>query len=239
MSLKGAFAKVQNAGEQFYLKLAQLFEENPLIRESWAAMAQDMELQAAGLEGLPSRFWSTLKSDEEATLAAIRECPSPQTLDIKEDKSLHHCFICSLDIEEPLILRAYVPVIRLLRTEWSGHALDFYILVKSHLTRILRIIQPFSIDPVLHQRVQELQQRFEFEVQRPALVKAVPKQRDVRKKVGKISRAAAGAKSRKGKPAVRAPKRALPLAKRVQQIAKRSKPLVRKIEMTRRRARAQ
>jgi hypothetical protein len=238
MSLKSAFAKVQKAGGQFYLKLAQLFEENPLIRETWVAMARDMELQAASLEGLPSRFWSMLKSDEEALLGAIRECPSPQAIEIKEDRSLHHCYIRSLDIEEPLILRAYVPVIRLLRTEWSDRALDFYIMVKSHMARISRIIQPFSIDPVLLQRVQNLQQRFEFEVQRPAIADVVPKQRGVRKKTSATSKVIAVAKSRKGRVAARTAKRALPLAKRVQQIVKRGKPLVHKPEITRRRARA-
>lgn len=238
MSLKGAFAKVQKSGGEFYLKLAQLFEENPLIREAWAAMAHDMELQAASLEGLPWRFWSMLRSDEEATLAAIHECPSPKAIEIKEDRSLHHCFVCSLDIEEPLILRAYVPIIRLLRTEWSDRALDFYIMVKSHMARILRIIQPFSIDPVLLQRVQNLQQRFEFEVQSPVVMEVAPMQKAARKKPRAASKAKTGAPSRKGKAAARSAKRALLLAKRAQQIAKRGKPMVRKLEIAPRRARA-
>ncbi len=167
MSLKGAFAKVQLTGGNYYLKLAQFFEENPLIRETWAAMAQDVEIQAASLEGLQPRFWKMLKSEEESLLATIRQEIPIKAIDKIEDRSLHSGFIHCLDFEEPLILRAYVPLIRLLRTEWSNRALDFYITVKSHVARISRMIQPFSIDPALIQRAQNLQQRFEFEVQSP------------------------------------------------------------------------
>jgi hypothetical protein len=91
---------------------------------------------------------------------------------------------------------------------------------------------------MLLQRVQNLQQRFELEVQSPAIVEVIPKQRDARKKSGKALKLIAGVKSRKGKAAIRTAKHAIPLAKRAQQIAKRGKPMVRKLEITRRRARA-
>lgn len=236
MSLKSAFAKVQKSGEQLYLKLAQFFEENPLIREIWTAMAQDMAQQTASLDRLPSHFWKLLKSDEEAPRNAIRECLSFQVIDENEDRSLHRCFVRSLDIEEPLVLNAYVPLIRLLRTEPSNHALDLYIILKSHVTRISRMIQPFSVDPTLLQRVQNLQQRFEFEVQAPAVARALPPKMAVTRKKSQSTPAIAARKTRKARVAARSASRALPLTKRVQRIAKRAKPLVRELEIARGRA---
>jgi hypothetical protein len=237
MSLKGAFAKVQNAGAQFYLKLAQFFEENPLIRESWVAMAQDMEQQAASLEELPSRFWIAFKKDEEALINAVRKCNALEVIDKNDDRSLHSCYVRALNLEEPLIINAYVPLIRLLRTEWSDHALDFYVMVKSHVARISRIIQPFSVDPILLQRVQNLQQRFEFEVQAPAIPVILPGKKEARKKKGHARRRSVAHKPRKVIAASRTAKRALSLSKRVQRMAKRAKPLVGKLDIARRRAR--
>ncbi len=237
MSLKGAFAKVQHAGGQFYLKVAQFFEENLLIRDAWTSMSQDMEQQAASLEGLHPRFWKVLKSEEEALLNAVRGCPQGQPTDNKEERSLHSCFVRSLDFEEPLILRAYVPLIRLLRNEPSNRALDFYIIVKSHVTRISRIIQSFSVDPALLQRAQKLQQQFEFEVQSPAVPELPAHNERSRQRKDLPSHEFAARKSLRAKASARRTKRALPLSERVQRIAKRAKPMVRKMEIARRRAR--
>ena len=238
MSLKGAFAKVQHAGGQFYLKLSQSFEENPLIRETWAAMAQDLEIQAASLEGLQPRFWKMLKSEEQTLLGAVREGIPIQALERNEDKSLHGCFARCLEFEEPLILRAYVPLIRLLRTEWSDRALDFYIIVKSHVARISRMIQPFSGDPAFLQRAQNLQQQFEFDVQAPpARVIVAPPKQIQHKKKRHIASAAADKKSHKIRTETRSAARTHPLSERVQRLAKHGKTLVRKIELPRRRAR--
>lgn len=237
MSLKGAFAKVQNAGAQFYLKLAQFFEENPLIRESWLAMSQDMEQQADSLVELPSRFWITFKKDEEALLDAVQKCHTLEVLDKKDDRSLHSCYVRTLNLEEPLILNAYVPLIRLLRIEWSDHALDFYVMVKSHVARISRLIQPFSVDSALLQRVQNLQQRFELEVQKPAIPIVLPGKKVARKRKGHARRQAVARKPQKVIAATRTAKRALSLRKRVQHLSKRAKPLVGKLEIARRRAR--
>jgi hypothetical protein len=233
MSLKNAFAKVQKAGAQLYLKLAERFEDNPLIRESWGAMAQDMEQQTASLKALPTRFWVAFKKDEESLVNAIRNCFALEVIDKKDDRSLHACFVRTLNLEEPLVLNAYVPLIRLLRTEWSGHALDFYVMVKSHVTRTSRIIQPFSVDPVLLQRVQSLQQRFEFEVQAPAIPIILPARKKARKKKAQAARNAAAHKPRRAIAATRT----LSLRKRVQRMAKRSKPMVAKLDIARRRAR--
>jgi hypothetical protein len=237
MSLKGAFAKVQKAGAQFYLKLAEFFEENPLIRDSWVAMAQDMEQQAASLEELPRRFWSGFKKDEEALQIAVRNCLSLEAIDKKADRSLHACYIRTLNLAEPLILSAYVPLIRLLRTECFDHGLDFYVMVKSHVTRITRIIQPFSVDPLLLQRVQGLALRFELEVQAPVIPAALPKKKLSQKKKAHALRRAAARRLRKMIAAARAAKRPLPLRKRVPALTKRAKPLVAKLDIARRRAR--
>lgn len=237
MSLKGAFAKIQNSGGQFYLKLAQFFNENPLIRDTWVAMAQDLELQAKSLDSLRPRFWKTLKSEEEALLGVLKERSTLQSADNKDDRSLHGCFARCLDFEEPLILRSYVALIRLLRIESSDHALDFYILVKSHIARISRMIQPFSIDPALLQRAQNLQQQFEFEVQRPPARQAVAQKVSSQKKKMQASRTSAARKPHKARVAARSAERTHPLSERVQRMAKRSKPLVRKLEISRRRAR--
>jgi hypothetical protein len=200
-------------------------------------MAQDMEQQAASLEELPTRFWIAFKKDEESLLNAIHQCRAMEVIDNKEDKSLHTCFVRTLNLEEPLIVSAYVPLIRLLRTQWSGHALDFYVRVKSHVTRISRIIQPFSIDPALIQRVQALQQRFEFEVQAPAIPVVVPGRKEAQTKRGRAPRHAAARKSRKAIASARTAKRTLSLRKRVQHLAKRAKPLVTKLDLARQRAR--
>jgi len=233
MSLKSVLAKVQKAGAQFYLKLAEAFVENQLIRDAWVAMSQDMELQAASLEALPTRFWVAFKKDEESLVTAVRNCIALEAIDKKDDRSLHACFVRTLNLEEPLILNAYVPLIRLLRTEWSDHALDFYVMVKSHVTRTSRIIQPFSVDPVLLQRVQSLQQGFEFEVQAPAIPVVLPARKKARKKKAPVARHAAAQRPRKAITATRS----LSLRKRVQGLAKRSKPIVRELEIARRRAR--
>jgi hypothetical protein len=237
MSLKGAFARVQKAGSQFYLKLAEFFEENALIRETWVAMAQDVEQQAASLEVLPKRFWIAFKKNEEALLVAVRSCAALEAIDKKDDRSLHACFARTLNLEEPLILNTYVPLIRLLRTEWFDHGLDFYVMVKSHVARITRIIQPFSVDPILLQRVQNLQQRFELEVQAPIIPAAPPKKKLLRKQKVHASRSAAARKPRKAMAASRAAKHPLSLRKRVPALAKRAKPMVAKLDIARRRAR--
>ncbi len=237
MSLKGAFAKIQNSGGQFYLKLAQSFNENPLIRDTWAAMAQDLELQAASLNRLQPRLWKMLRTEEEALLALLKDRSILQSLGNNEDRSLHSCFTHSLDFEEPLILGAYVRLIRLLRTEMSDQAIDFYIIVKSHIARISRMIQPFSVDPTLLQRAQNLQQHFEFGVQSPPAKQAEAQKQVQHKKKRKLSRAPETRKSRNTRVESRAAKRTHPLSERVQRIAKRAKPLVRKMEIQRRRVR--
>ena len=69
-----------------------------------------------------------------------------------EGTSLPAHLSVSLDLETPLILKFYAPLIRLLRSRETADALDFYIIVKAHVTRLMRIIQSFAGDPALIKR---------------------------------------------------------------------------------------
>lgn len=240
MNIKGILAGSQRSGADFYLKLAQLFESNQIIRETWIAMAQDMQLQAASLEKLPSAFWRKLREGTEPSFEPGTAFSKPQVIDIKENISLHTCFAATLDLEEPLILRAYVPLIRHLRYDFSDQALEFYIMVKAHVARLSRLIQPFAGDPSLLQRVGNLQEQFEREVQTPAIPPVLPKSVAARKK-SIVPSSPHGAKKsaepRKPSKPSESTRRTLPLAGRVKHVPKLAKSLVRKLEIPRRRAR--
>ena len=136
-----------------------------------------------------------------------------------------------LDIEEPMILKVYAPLIRRLRAEWTERALDFYVMVKAHIARLARVVQAYSGDPALSQRCAILFHDFEKEVQEPAAIEIIPK-KSARK------RAIAARQVRKTV-ATRSPKVAV--AKRhtraLDKLAKRAKPLVKKIEIAKRRVR--
>ncbi len=240
MNLKGILAGSQRSGADFYRKLAQAFESNQVIRETWAAMAQDMDLQATSLENLAPGFWRRLKEDTEPSLDSERAFPTQQQLiDIKENISLQACFVATLNLEEPLILRAYVPLIRHLRQEFSDQALEFYIMVKAHVARLSRLIQPFAGDPGLLQRVTSLQQQFEHEVQAPAVPPVVVKPTAARKSVASLSPPGSKqpAASKKASKATARARKTLPLSKRAKNVPKLAKGLMGKLELPRRRAR--
>jgi hypothetical protein len=224
MGLHGALAKLQKRGADLYLQASQFFSENNLIRETWVEMARDMDNQAASLKTLPAGFWTRLKEDEVTLTAALELCSSEDATRHWENKGLRHCFTRTLDFEEPLILQTYVPLIRVLRTEWTNRALDFYILVKAHVTRLTRIIEPISGDPALTRRALNLMETFEREVQIPAA-----QQRNE-------GRNAAQKPHPKGKQphAHESASPLRPLSERSK--GKHAKPLVKKIELSRRRA---
>ncbi len=232
MSLLGALAKLQKRGSELYLQASQFFSENNLIRETWIEMSRDMEQQTASLKGLPGSFWSRSKLDETTLDAALELCSAPQVHKPWENEALRHCFSRTLDFEEPLILRTYVPLIRVLRTEWTDHALDFYIIVKAHVARLTRIVEPFSGDPVLTQRATHLMETFEREVQVPAMAALLHTRAQ--------AKAAAHPKvqpKEKQAHAHQASSSMRPLSGRAKTLAKRPKTLVKKIELPRRRAR--
>ena len=73
MNLRGSVARLQKFGARFYLKVAERFSENALVRDTWMSMARDLEQQKASLRVLPASFWTRFTTEEEALLEAIRE----------------------------------------------------------------------------------------------------------------------------------------------------------------------
>jgi hypothetical protein len=226
MSLRASLAKQQRKGARFFVDLAQCFHENALIRESWEAMARDLDQQADSLQSIPARFWTGLRDAERVVAAAVNSCPTPEAPPAAGDHSLLHCFDLALQFEEPLTLTVYAPLIRRLRKESRGHALDFYVMVKAHLTRMLRLIQPFAGDPRLIQRAGGIIESFEREVQAPEAVAVAP---PALKKAAQTGRKSSVRPAATGKTA---------LTGRAEKVARRSKPLVGKINLRRGRARA-
>ena len=232
MNLHGSIKELQNKIFQLYLKLADRFSENGLIRELWGAMAHDIEQQVRSLNALPQSFWNQLKKDQDLALAGAAESARNQSIENEEDQSLKGRFGSALCIEEPTILKVYAPLIRRIREDSTAPALDFYIVVKAHLARITRVTQSFSGDPAIIQRANALLQSFEREVQEPHVVVPEPAKK---KKNGKAELSA------KHKAAVKkshkAAKKARPLAKPAKMLHRRPKPLVKKVNIARRRAR--
>ena len=169
MNLHGSIKDLQNKIVQLYLKLEHRFSENGLIRELWSAMANDVSQQIRSLNALPPSFWNQLKKDQNLPLIAAAEGASHQSIENEEDLSLMGCFSRALCLEEPTILKVYVPLIRRLRENSTAPALDFYIVVKAHLARITRVTESYSGDPAVIQRANSLLQAFEKEVQEPSI----------------------------------------------------------------------
>lgn len=165
MTLLGSITKLQSQGVQLYTDVAQVFSGNSLIRETWLSMARDLEQQVDSLQSLPHSFWSQLRDEEAGLRESIQSCWTPQPVESNPDRTLRHFLVLSLDIEEPLILRVYVPLIRQLRAGWSGQELDLYIRVKAHVSRLLQVIRSYSGDPVSIQRAMSLFEAFERQVQ--------------------------------------------------------------------------
>lgn len=236
MNLQGSIAKLQSSGARLYVVLAQCFNENNLIRDMWLEMARDKEQQVGGLRSLPRSFWSEMRKRADGLLAAARSCIPLAECSKDEEHSLQKCLAKTLDFEEPIILKVYAPLIRQLRTEWTGHALDFYVIVKAHVARILRVVQSFSGDPVLIQRAATVLRDFEREVQAPE-VPAFPvilkaSNKTVSKKIRQRAHKVAAHRTH-----VKTAARSLPLGKRTKGLAAHPKPLVKSIQLRRRRAR--
>jgi hypothetical protein len=223
MNLWGPIGKLHRNGSAFYLKLAERFRDNAVVSQAWAAMAEDLDVQAGNLKALSPVFWKTLESKEKGlveAITAVQESASPKTLQ-PTDWTLHRCLERTLEFEEQSSLKIYAPVIYYLRGQ-TGRALDFYVTVHAHLTRLARLIQPFSGDPALGRRCLELLERFEKEAQVPKPVAPPPPVRTKR------------AKLRKARPTRPAAKRLQRPAKRKRQ---RSESLVSDLKLRRRRAR--
>jgi hypothetical protein len=234
LQLRGPLSRLQRTTVKFYSQLQQRFAGNSLVSESWAAMGNDLTAQAESLKKLPSSFWQSLKKQEKELLHAA-ELILPEDTG-KPTGSLQACLVETLDLEEPMILTIYALLIRRLRVEWTERALDFYIMVKAHIARLARLIQAYSGDPALSLRCAILFHNFEKEVQEPAVIETKSsksaRKKTAHKKAAKVKRSGAAALTRRARVKdTRQPARSL------KKLSKRAKPLVKKIEITRRRAR--
>ena len=224
MSLYGSIKEVQNTIEKFYLKLEQRFNENKLIMKLWNQMAQDVSQQIQGLHELPKSFWTRFQKDQNELMQTIKADIKPQNHEIEKDISLSECIEKAIQSEEAVILKIYVPIIRNLRKNWTGQALDFYIMVKAHTVRIKRVAEAFSGNPIVMQHSALLFQGFEKEIQEPDIelirkIKHARKSRTVKGKKLQKLKAKTPAKPKaklkiqakpKSKPAVKTKTRAKP-----------------------------
>jgi hypothetical protein len=226
-TLRGSISQLERAVARYYSQLQQRFEGNSLVRTMWASLGNDLQSQVESLRKLPQSFWLSLKSQEKE-LAQAAELALPQHAE--RAGPLPMCLAQTVELEEPIILRVYAPLIRRLRNEWTELALDFYVMVKAHITRVTHSVQLFSGDPGLCLRCANLLENFEQEVQEPAEVEIAPKKVAAKKSAARPAAKAGKARNVKSA-ATKTPIRSLP------RIAKRSKPLVQKIEIARRRAR--
>ncbi len=235
MSLSSAIEKLQNSGARLYSELAQYFIENGLIREIWLEMAHAKEQQVASLKSLPPRFWVALKNRQEHLAESVQSCLRPGPCSSTQECTLHKCLERSLEFEGPILQKVYAPLIRQLRTEWTDHALDFYIMIKAHVARLVRVVESFSGDPVLIKNANTLLQDFERDVQTPEVPPVVASQKARRATTPVRPKTAVRRKAAKrvvpARTAVSSRRR---LGKRTKVIPARAKPLVKNIELRRR-----
>ena len=155
MKLLNSIVEHQNSLLQLYLKLEQRFEENSVIRALWRDTADDVSLQIRTLQSLPPSFWNQFKNvPDDGFELIVKNAPSPP-VDVA-DISLRDGFEISLRLAEPVVLKIYARVIRLLRKNSTLPALDFYIMVKTYVTRMARTTGSFAGDPKLTNRAQLL-----------------------------------------------------------------------------------
>jgi hypothetical protein len=169
MNLQGSIIEHQNSISQIYRKIEDRFLENSIIRAHWNNMALDISKQITSLKSLPPSFWNQFKKNQDSQFETINNIFDKQSHDIKEDMPLKVCLSLTLQIEETIIINIYAPIIRNLRGNWTKTALDFYIIVKAHVARIVSVIESFSGDSVLTQRAHVLLHKFEKEAQERAI----------------------------------------------------------------------
>jgi len=226
MNLQVSITEFQDTLARLYLELEHRFKENQLIRDLWSAMAHDVTQQKRSLSVIPPSFWHKLKKEHDGWSKAISESTQQQAAEKKEDQSLKACFERALLFEEPATLKIYVPIIRKLRENWTDQALDFYIMVKSHLARIARVTQSFAGDPIIVLRSNVLLQHFEKGVQAPHVEAERPARR---------THGAHPAQEKHAAKPKKLAQKASAVAKHAQSHHSRTKPLVEKINLPRRR----
>ena len=166
MNLLNAIVGHQNSLLRLYRKLEERFEENSIIQTLWRDMSEDVSLQIQNLKSLPPSFWNKFKNDPNNNFEpSIKESPSASVN--VSDISLRDGFEISLQMAEPVVLKIYARVVRLLREHSTAPALDFYILIKTYVARLVRTTESFSGDPLLIQRARLLVAELEKEVQEP------------------------------------------------------------------------
>ena len=167
MNLLAAIVEHQDSLLRLYRKLEERFEENSVIRALWSAMAGDVSLQIQSLKSLPSSLWNQFKNaPDDDFVSAVKSVHSPPA-DVT-DISLRDCFEISLQLAEPVVLKIYARVIRLLRKNSTAQSLDFYILVKAYAARLVRTTESFAGDPLLTRRARLLLSEMEKGVQEPS-----------------------------------------------------------------------
>ena len=242
MNLRASLAKVQGLGTRFYLELAKHFEQNALIRDTWHKMAEDFQNQVSGLKELRPLFWKQLQTEEKTLFTVTKETDDllrTHLAALPQEWSLQVCFTRTLEFEEPIIIRLYAPLLHRLRKAGTDHALDFYIMVNAHVTRLTRLIQFFSGDPVLIERCSALLHGFEKAAQGPPPEPVIVRKKTHHKKA--VARHAAVPNVKRAAKTLsrtrRTVKSARPLSKRSKVVSKRRKPLVKNLDLRRRRVR--
>lgn len=230
LKFRVSLSKLQRAAAKYYLQLQQRFAVNGLVSEMWGSMGQDLLAQAEGIKKLPSAFWLSLqKREAELSRAAESVCTR---FSAENDGTLTACLSRTFDLEEPIILSIYAPLIRRLRTDWTEVALDLYVLLRARIVKLARLIETYAGDPALCQRCAVLLVNLDKEVQEPREVALSRKGKTSRKSAGPVKRPVKAVIERsKLDAAEKSP------ARQCDRIAKRAKPLVKKIGITRRRAR--
>jgi hypothetical protein len=242
MNLRASLAKVQNLGARFYLQLAKHFDQNTLIRDTWVGMADDFQNQVSSLKELRPLFWRQLQKEEKTLLTVAKATDDLLRAEMATSPSawsLQACFTRTLGFEEPIIIKLYAPLLYRLRKVGTDHALDFYIMVNAHVTRLTRLIQLFSGDPALIERCSALLHGFERAAQGPPPDPVIARRKTRLKKADARRHRLASIK-RAPKTLLRARKTAKPrrpLTKRSKVVTKRAKPLVKNLNLRRRRAR--
>lgn len=235
--LKASLLKLQKKQARFYFDISERFRENSLVCDKWRAIGTGLERQVEVLKELPLSFWKALdRREARSLLKAVEAALDSDRAGILEQDPLRQCFVKCLDFEEPVILEIYAPILRNLKAHWTDRALDWYVLVRSHLTRLIQLIEPFCGDPALVHRCALLGDRFEQALQQPP-VQAEAKQgsvralRKARKSARRAPAGAAGARKRAG--ASKTVVRREALRPGQHRIPKSPKPLIGKVRLRR------
>jgi hypothetical protein len=238
--LRASLSRLQKKQANFYFMISEQFKGNPLVHEKWLAIGNELEKQVATVKTLPPSYWKMLNvSDAKSLLQTVTGALNLNLRTASGEVALRQYFTLTMDLEEPIILHVYAPIVRMLRASWTDRSLDLYVMIRSHLTRLIRLIEPFCGEPLLTQRCALLVQRFEQELQRSLVI-----EREVRRKDGRLSHKPAGrVAARAGRKAVRAAKEKRTIRTRQAiraggpRVPKSRKPLVTNIKLARRRAR--